>query len=239
MHLYSFICSGLAQAVPKVSELRWLVQEPQEGDDAEAGSSSSGGALWGRPAAADTETHGGGDGRSGAQTQGETGQYFTLGYQSEIKKTSTLILIHLLVVSQTQAEKDQLPVKPGTLPKLQSHIETIILSLPEDLQGILHKPPSPWPSASADGPDCGSYGLNRHELPHVWWISAGSSSKCTCCCGCECPWTDNAGIAKNSTDDSTGSDWAREGRMMAETTHTCYGLKAVSLTVWDSHSRWF
>lgn len=51
-------------------------------------------------------------------------------------------LIHL-VVSQTQAEKDQLPVKPGTLPKLQSHIETIILSLPEDLQGILHKPPSP------------------------------------------------------------------------------------------------
>uniref|UniRef100_A0A672SX87 Protein DENND6A-like n=1 Tax=Sinocyclocheilus grahami TaxID=75366 RepID=A0A672SX87_SINGR len=41
------------------------------------------------------------------------------------------------------AEKDQLPVKPGTLPKLQAHIESIILSLPEDLQGILHKPPSP------------------------------------------------------------------------------------------------
>ncbi|TRY92896.1 hypothetical protein DNTS_005710, partial [Danionella cerebrum] len=43
----------------------------------------------------------------------------------------------------TQAEKDHLPVRVGTLPKLQAHIESIILSLPDDLQGILHKPPSP------------------------------------------------------------------------------------------------
>ncbi len=34
-----------AQAIPEVSELRRLVQEPQEGDDAEAGRSSSGGAV--------------------------------------------------------------------------------------------------------------------------------------------------------------------------------------------------
>ncbi|KAG9337069.1 hypothetical protein JZ751_029837 [Albula glossodonta] len=43
----------------------------------------------------------------------------------------------------TQAEREQLPVRPGTVAKLQSHIESVILSLPEDLQGILHKPPTP------------------------------------------------------------------------------------------------
>uniref|UniRef100_A0A6Q2WZ95 UDENN domain-containing protein n=1 Tax=Esox lucius TaxID=8010 RepID=A0A6Q2WZ95_ESOLU len=41
---------------------------------------------------------------------------------------------------QTQAERDQLPLRPGTLTKLQAHIDSVILSLPEDLQGILHKP---------------------------------------------------------------------------------------------------
>uniref|UniRef100_A0A6Q2Z1X5 UDENN domain-containing protein n=1 Tax=Esox lucius TaxID=8010 RepID=A0A6Q2Z1X5_ESOLU len=40
----------------------------------------------------------------------------------------------------TQAERDQLPLRPGTLTKLQAHIDSVILSLPEDLQGILHKP---------------------------------------------------------------------------------------------------
>lgn len=43
----------------------------------------------------------------------------------------------------TQAEREQLPVQPGTLSKLRAHIEAVILALPEDLQGILHKPPSP------------------------------------------------------------------------------------------------
>uniref|UniRef100_A0A3B4AS21 UDENN domain-containing protein n=1 Tax=Periophthalmus magnuspinnatus TaxID=409849 RepID=A0A3B4AS21_9GOBI len=43
----------------------------------------------------------------------------------------------------TQAEKEQLPVRPGTLSKLRSHIEAVILALPEDLQGILHKPDTP------------------------------------------------------------------------------------------------
>uniref|UniRef100_A0A667YB10 DENN/MADD domain containing 6Aa n=1 Tax=Myripristis murdjan TaxID=586833 RepID=A0A667YB10_9TELE len=39
--------------------------------------------------------------------------------------------------------REQLPVRPGTLAKLQAHIEAVILALPEDLQGILHKPSTP------------------------------------------------------------------------------------------------
>ena len=44
---------------------------------------------------------------------------------------------------QSQAEREQLPVQAGTLEKLQAHIEAVIQALPEDLQGILHKPPTP------------------------------------------------------------------------------------------------
>uniref|UniRef100_A0A9J8D7J5 DENN/MADD domain containing 6Aa n=1 Tax=Cyprinus carpio carpio TaxID=630221 RepID=A0A9J8D7J5_CYPCA len=58
-------------------------------------------------------------------------------------EVETVDLVLKLKEKLTQAEKDQLPVKPGTLPRLQAHIENIILTLPEDLQGILHKPPSP------------------------------------------------------------------------------------------------
>uniref|UniRef100_A0A8C1W4L5 DENN/MADD domain containing 6Aa n=1 Tax=Cyprinus carpio TaxID=7962 RepID=A0A8C1W4L5_CYPCA len=58
-------------------------------------------------------------------------------------EVETVDLVLKLKEKLTQAKKDQLPVKPGTLPKLQAHIESIILTLPEDLQGILHKPPSP------------------------------------------------------------------------------------------------
>uniref|UniRef100_A0A8C1W750 DENN/MADD domain containing 6Aa n=1 Tax=Cyprinus carpio TaxID=7962 RepID=A0A8C1W750_CYPCA len=55
-------------------------------------------------------------------------------------EVETVDLVLKLKEKLTQAKKDQLPVKPGTLPKLQAHIESIILTLPEDLQGILHKP---------------------------------------------------------------------------------------------------
>ncbi|XP_068080251.1 protein DENND6A isoform X1 [Danio rerio] len=58
-------------------------------------------------------------------------------------EVETVDLVLKLKEKLTQAEKDQLPVKAGTLAKLQAHIDTIILTLPEDLQGILHKPPSP------------------------------------------------------------------------------------------------
>ncbi|XP_051531714.1 protein DENND6A-like isoform X2 [Myxocyprinus asiaticus] len=58
-------------------------------------------------------------------------------------EVETVDLVLKLKEKLTQAERDHLPVKTGTLVKLQAHIETIILSLPEDLQGILHKPPSP------------------------------------------------------------------------------------------------
>lgn len=44
---------------------------------------------------------------------------------------------------QNQAEKEQLPVRQGTVAKLRAHIEAVIQALPEDLQGILHKPPTP------------------------------------------------------------------------------------------------
>ncbi|CAF92861.1 unnamed protein product, partial [Tetraodon nigroviridis] len=44
-----------------------------------------------------------------------------------------------VLLPQTQAEKQHLPLRPGTLARLREHTEAVILSLPEDLQGILHK----------------------------------------------------------------------------------------------------
>uniref|UniRef100_A0A8C9UVZ5 DENN domain containing 6A n=1 Tax=Spermophilus dauricus TaxID=99837 RepID=A0A8C9UVZ5_SPEDA len=38
-----------------------------------------------------------------------------------------------------QADREHLPVKPDTMEKLRTHIDAIILALPEDLQGILLK----------------------------------------------------------------------------------------------------
>ncbi|XP_076125128.1 protein DENND6A isoform X1 [Alosa pseudoharengus] len=55
-------------------------------------------------------------------------------------EVETVDLVLKLKDKLTQAEREQLPVRAGTLAKLQTHIESIILSLPEDLQGILHKP---------------------------------------------------------------------------------------------------
>ncbi|MCJ8744552.1 hypothetical protein PDJAM_G00120020 [Pangasius djambal] len=58
-------------------------------------------------------------------------------------EVETVDLVLKLKDKLTQAEREQLPVRAGTLAKLQSHIDSIILSLPEDLQGILHKPVTP------------------------------------------------------------------------------------------------
>ncbi|XP_030633036.1 protein DENND6A isoform X3 [Chanos chanos] len=58
-------------------------------------------------------------------------------------EVETVDLVLKLKDKLSQAEREQLPVRTGTLAKLQAHIEAIILSLPEDLQGILHKPSSP------------------------------------------------------------------------------------------------
>lgn len=55
-------------------------------------------------------------------------------------EVETVDLVLKLKDKLTQAEREQLPVRAGTLAKLQGHIQSIILSLPEDLQGILHKP---------------------------------------------------------------------------------------------------
>ncbi|GAA6106909.1 DENN/MADD domain containing 6Aa isoform X2, partial [Tachysurus ichikawai] len=58
-------------------------------------------------------------------------------------EVETVDLVLKLKDKLTQAEREQLPVRAETLAKLQSHIDSIILSLPDDLQGILHKPASP------------------------------------------------------------------------------------------------
>uniref|UniRef100_A0A3B4EMW1 UDENN domain-containing protein n=1 Tax=Pygocentrus nattereri TaxID=42514 RepID=A0A3B4EMW1_PYGNA len=58
-------------------------------------------------------------------------------------EVETVDLVLKLKDKLTQAEREQLPVRAGTLAKLQTHIESVILTLPEDLQGILHKPVSP------------------------------------------------------------------------------------------------
>lgn len=45
---------------------------------------------------------------------------------------------------QLQADREHLPVKTDTLKKLQTHINDIILSLPDDLQDILLKTGTTW-----------------------------------------------------------------------------------------------
>uniref|UniRef100_A0A3Q2W9N3 DENN/MADD domain containing 6Aa n=4 Tax=Haplochromini TaxID=319058 RepID=A0A3Q2W9N3_HAPBU len=63
--------------------------------------------------------------------------------QKRIQKhteVETVDLVLKLKDKLTQAEREKLPVHPGTLEKLRAHIEGVILTLPEDLQGILHKP---------------------------------------------------------------------------------------------------
>lgn len=66
--------------------------------------------------------------------------------QERIQKHTEVEAVDLVLKLKdklTQAEKEQLPVRPGTLSKLRAHIEAVILALPEDLQGILHKPEFP------------------------------------------------------------------------------------------------
>ncbi|XP_066527882.1 DENN/MADD domain containing 6Aa [Hoplias malabaricus] len=58
-------------------------------------------------------------------------------------EVETVDLVLKLKDKLAQAEREQLPVRAGTLAKLQAHIDSVILSLPEDLRGILHKPASP------------------------------------------------------------------------------------------------
>nr|XP_057911678.1 DENN/MADD domain containing 6Aa isoform X1 [Doryrhamphus excisus] len=66
--------------------------------------------------------------------------------QQRVQKHSeveTVDLVLKLKDKLSQAEREHLPVQPGTVAKLRAHMEGIILSLPEDLQGILHKPSTP------------------------------------------------------------------------------------------------
>lgn len=58
-------------------------------------------------------------------------------------EVETVDLVLKLKDKLSQAEREQLPVRPGTVAKLRAHIDAVILSLPEDLQGILHKPSTP------------------------------------------------------------------------------------------------
>ncbi|XP_006631043.2 DENN/MADD domain containing 6Aa isoform X1 [Lepisosteus oculatus] len=54
-------------------------------------------------------------------------------------EVETVDLVLKLKDKLLQAEQEQLPVKVGTLARLRTHIEAIILTLPEDLQAILQK----------------------------------------------------------------------------------------------------
>uniref|UniRef100_A0A8C6P1C6 DENN/MADD domain containing 6Aa n=1 Tax=Nothobranchius furzeri TaxID=105023 RepID=A0A8C6P1C6_NOTFU len=66
--------------------------------------------------------------------------------QQRIQKHTEVEAVDLVLKlkdKMTQAEREQLPVRPGTLSKLRAHIEAVILALPEDLQGILHTPSTP------------------------------------------------------------------------------------------------
>uniref|UniRef100_A0AAQ5XSD0 UDENN domain-containing protein n=1 Tax=Amphiprion ocellaris TaxID=80972 RepID=A0AAQ5XSD0_AMPOC len=63
--------------------------------------------------------------------------------QKRHTEVETVDLVLKLKDKLSQAEREQLPVRPGTLPKLRAHIQSIIQTLPEDLQGILHKPSTP------------------------------------------------------------------------------------------------
>ncbi|XP_061834539.1 protein DENND6A-like [Nerophis lumbriciformis] len=66
--------------------------------------------------------------------------------QERVQKHSeveTVDLILKLKDKLSQAERERLLVRPGTVAQLRAHMEGIILSLPEDLQGILHKPSTP------------------------------------------------------------------------------------------------
>lgn len=72
--------------------------------------------------------------------------YLVAFYASDFKLCLVILFNDLHAVpsvSQTQAERELLPVRAGTLAKLQAHIDSVILSLPDDLQGILHKPATP------------------------------------------------------------------------------------------------
>ncbi|XP_026857939.1 DENN/MADD domain containing 6Aa isoform X1 [Electrophorus electricus] len=58
-------------------------------------------------------------------------------------EVETVDLVLKLKDKLMQAQREQLPVRAGTMTKLQAHIESVILSLPDDLQGILQKPATP------------------------------------------------------------------------------------------------
>lgn len=94
------------------------------------------------PAAENPAAFRGGDGGPGPEAQGQTGQYEAVLAAKRRSFANVQANLSVLVL-QTQAEKELLPVRPGTLGRLREHMEAVILSLPEDLQGILHKPCTP------------------------------------------------------------------------------------------------
>lgn len=95
------------------------------------------------PSAEDPEAHGGGGGGPGSEAEGQAGRYLLLCLLVAAAGAFGCSLSSFCVSLQSQAERERLPVCPGTLTKLRAHIEAVILALPEDLQGILHKPPTP------------------------------------------------------------------------------------------------
>lgn len=59
-------------------------------------------------------------------------------------EVETVDLVLKLKNKLLQADREHLPVKADTLKKLQTHINDIILALPDDLQDILLKTGTTW-----------------------------------------------------------------------------------------------
>ncbi|XP_029901206.1 protein DENND6B [Myripristis murdjan] len=62
-----------------------------------------------------------------------------LGWTKDKSEVEIVDLILKLREKLMKARRQQLPVKEGVLEKLEGYIQTIIGSLPEDLQTVLHK----------------------------------------------------------------------------------------------------
>lgn len=62
-----------------------------------------------------------------------------LGWTKDKSEVEIVDLVLKLREKLMKAGKQQLPVKEGVLEKLEGYLQTVISSLPEDLQTVLHR----------------------------------------------------------------------------------------------------
>lgn len=84
---------------------------------------------------------GGGSGRPGPETSGEAGEKPPCIAPPPLARPEVRSIHPLLPLSlQVRAQGHQLPVKEVTLQRAQLYIDTVIGSLPKDLQAVLCPP---------------------------------------------------------------------------------------------------